>query len=226
MLRKYPVMNSAQHNRALRSVAHECGICGITEDDKDMTTTECFVLFAARERVVSHDNFTVSDSEGEYQMVPYSREHCPRSHQRYTHCGRNGVEQWCYNNVDWRKCDACLHAIQAEHKEDIPDLLWRELNAFNFYPLLESDVPKHALCETCPKYNKPFMLSMDGCGYTKDGAPVCMTCPRDGFQVKVGAQVVPGAEGQMAPMQPMSSEDYLASLRKERGGVGRRWNAF
>ncbi|KAJ3352393.1 hypothetical protein GGF32_003781 [Allomyces javanicus] len=147
MLRKYPLMASAQHNRAQRSVEHECGICGITEDDKDMTTTECC-------------NFTIFD------------------------------------------------------------VLWRGLNAFNFYPLLDSGVPKHALCETCPKCNKPFMSSMEGCGYVKEGAPVCMKCPRDGFQVKVGAPGVSGADEKMAPMQPMSSEDYLANLRNLGSGFG------
>ncbi|KAJ3375356.1 hypothetical protein GGF31_004474 [Allomyces arbusculus] len=82
-LEQFPLMSSKQHRQQPRALAHECGICGVSDRKKDMTKTECC-------------NFT----EHEYQVMSYSRAHCPRSHRRYTMCGYHGVEDWCDKTKD------------------------------------------------------------------------------------------------------------------------------
>ncbi|PNH13007.1 hypothetical protein TSOC_000005 [Tetrabaena socialis] len=53
--------------------------------------------------------------------------------------------------------------------------LWRGLNAYNFCPLLEADVPRHALCDTCNRCAKKFVSGVEGCSMGRDGM-VCLGC--------------------------------------------------
>jgi hypothetical protein len=59
---------------------------------------------------------------------------------------------------DWRTCKTCV----ANKDIDPPDILWRGLNPYNFYPMLELNVPKHNLCETCQVCNKKYISGFEG----------------------------------------------------------------
>ncbi|KAJ3352399.1 hypothetical protein GGF32_003787 [Allomyces javanicus] len=112
--------------------------------------------------------------------MSYSRAHCPRSHRRYTMCGYHGVEDWCDKTTNWGECDGCRQNIYSSKKDWIPDALWRGLNGFNFYPLLEKDVPKHSLCETCAQCKKAFMSSMEA-NTISAGEITCLSCAGSPF---------------------------------------------
>jgi dihydroorotase len=115
---------------------------------------------------------SICDTERDYVMFSYSREHCSRSHSRYTLCGYYGTEASCDSTKDWRECKGC---IIPESISGLPDKLWRGLNPYNFCPLLSKDVPRHSLCETCQKCRKKFMSGLEGSSYGPEGV-TCIKC--------------------------------------------------
>ncbi|ORZ39622.1 hypothetical protein BCR44DRAFT_1458389 [Catenaria anguillulae PL171] len=136
MLAKYPLRTRKElKNHVKTAELHSsCDVCNVKDTEVDMILTECC-------------GATVCDTEGDYVMMTYSRDHCPRSHRRYTHCGYHGVESWCDKSVDWRLCPGC-----KQHKNDpseVADYLWRGNNGYNVTPLLTADVPRHSMCDTC-----------------------------------------------------------------------------
>jgi len=80
MLARFPLkpppadrFNSRQRIPAAPAGA-SCALCLKGPPEVAMTTTCCCLQ-------------PVCDTEGEYQLMSYSREFCPRSHNRYTLCG-------------------------------------------------------------------------------------------------------------------------------------------
>ena len=135
-----------------------CTLCGRGPPEVPMEHTECCQR-------------AVCNTEESYQMFSYSREHCARSHRRYTLCGHHGVEPECHqaHSLDWRTCSGCVDLSRAK----LADTLWRGLNAYNFIPLLARDVPRHSMCDRCSVCSGSFMCGVEGGGYSSKGT----TCP-------------------------------------------------
>ena len=74
-------------------------------EDVDLNTSSCFVCGATSKEVnleyTDCCNAVVCDNEHEYEMMSYSRDHCLRSHLRYTMCGFHKNEG---HSGDWRQC--------------------------------------------------------------------------------------------------------------------------
>ncbi len=136
MLAKYP-LQTRKSKRELKRLnkrknLKEMGCCICGEHEDDMTITDCCGL-------------PICDTEDSYQMFSYSRDICPRSHSKYTHCGgMHGRSEFCEEDKDWRECLECLSGLSNDRM--VNDTLWRGLNAYNAVPLLASRVPKHSLC--------------------------------------------------------------------------------
>ena len=116
----------------------------------------------------------ICDTEDDYQLMSYSREYCSRSHDRYTLCGYHGVEKECDKAKDWRECPECQS--DARSGEGASDRLWRGLNPYNFYPLLSSTVPRHALCATCNQCSKKFLPGAEGSCHKPVHGLTCLGC--------------------------------------------------
>ena len=131
-----------------------CAICNSAPGAKPMTRTRCC-------------GNAICDTEQDYVMFSYSRNQCPRSHQRYTLCGYHGEEAHCDKSKDWRECPGCDPL--GPHVNSVADSLWRGLNPYNFCPLLARKVPKHSMCETCIKCGKKLMSGVEGSSYSSVG---------------------------------------------------------
>ncbi len=168
MLAKYPIQTRKSKRELKRHLKRKnlkemgCDVCG--SKTNDLMITECCHL-------------VICDTEKDYVMFSYSRDLCSRSHNRYTHCGYHSVENYCDKEKDWRECDGCAQGLR-ENK--IGDYLWRGLNGYNTVPLLEKNVPKHALCDVCSDCKEPFMSGLEGFSY-KNGI-VCLPCSGIGIQ--------------------------------------------
>ncbi len=102
--------------------ASSCFVCGATSNEVNLGYTDCC-------------NAVVCDNEHEYKMCSYSRDHCKRSHSRYTTCGSHKNEG---HSGDWRQCQQC-----DERLNDEPGVRsWYNTNAFNVTPALETSFPK------------------------------------------------------------------------------------
>jgi hypothetical protein len=130
ILAEYPLRNKKKMEADALKDPNICRMCSRDVDEKPMIRTQCF-------------NHPICDTEHEYTPTSYSRDHCPRSHARYSHCGNHLREG--HAGKDWRLCKKCV----AHPDIDPPDMMWRGLNPYNFCPMLEKDVLKHSLCETC-----------------------------------------------------------------------------
>jgi hypothetical protein len=162
MLTKFPLRSPAAAQRLCKEskvdTSGGCPLCGKTAQEVEMTVTRC----CAR---------PVCDTEGQYVMMSYSREFCPRSHDRYTLCGYHGVEKQCERNKDWRECRGCTKCSDR----DVSDMLWRGLNPYNFYPMLARDVPRHSLCDSCDGCGKKFVAGLEGSSFGPGGY-TCLGC--------------------------------------------------
>lgn len=135
-----------------------CKLCSKGWSDVNLRRTNC-----CKQVVCNNDD--------EYQMFSYSRKFCNRSHDRYTLCGYHGNERECKNYRDWRLCNEC---VKCDDPIRVADKLWRGLNAYNIYPMLSKDVPRHSLCDTCSKCKKKFISGVEGSTHSRDG----VSCPR------------------------------------------------
>jgi hypothetical protein len=145
---------------SLQSNTCSCNICCCPAGSKPMTVTRCC-------------RTPICDTSANYVMFSYSREHCERSHERYTLCGYHGVESVCDKTLDWRECEGCNPLNAGTFS--IPDKLWRGLNPYNFCPLLEARVPRHSMCEMCTKCGQKFMSGLEVCSYSSGGLS-CARC--------------------------------------------------
>eukprot|EP01026_Neomeris_dumetosa_P063973 TRINITY_DN6075_c0_g1_i9.p3 TRINITY_DN6075_c0_g1~~TRINITY_DN6075_c0_g1_i9.p3 ORF type:complete len:338 (+),score=11.11 TRINITY_DN6075_c0_g1_i9:22-1035(+) len=156
MLRRFPIKHTEE------KLGKKCRICGVRKTKQGSRSNS-----TRRDLMLSRCcGLTVCDTEDEYVLFSYSRDICPRSHDRYTLCGYHGVEDYCEKSKDWRECKGCLRYLMEEGQDKsqhyIADTLWRGLNAYNFYPLLSKNVPRHALCDTCGMCGRTFMTAMEG----------------------------------------------------------------
>jgi len=98
----------------------QCFVCGATPSEVNLDFTECC-------------NVPVCDNEHEYALMSYSRDHCGRSHRKYTACGSHFAEN---HSGDWRQCAEC-NALGPFGTR--PFTL---TNRFNVTPALESVLPR------------------------------------------------------------------------------------
>lgn len=103
------------------ATAH-CFICGAGANEVNLGYTECC-------------NAVACDNEHEYEMMSYSRDHCIRSHSRYTTCGSHFGEG---HSGDWRECHDCSHLLSPATGARS----WYSTNGFNITPGNESSFPK------------------------------------------------------------------------------------
>lgn len=105
----------------------------------DLATAHCFMCGAGANEVnlgyTRCCNAVVCDNEHEYEMMSYSRDHCIRSHSRYTTCGSHFSEG---HSGDWRTCHDCRNRLS----EDTGARTWYSTNGFNITPDSESSFPK------------------------------------------------------------------------------------
>ncbi|ORZ39621.1 hypothetical protein BCR44DRAFT_1251454 [Catenaria anguillulae PL171] len=114
---------------------------------------------------------------GRLHPMSMSRDHCPRSHSRYTLCGTHGNgERDCETNKDWRNCHACLIDILHGHQPLMAFSLWKGINCWNVAPMLARDVPRHALCDVCRDCGQKFVAGVTGATYTRSGSIICTKC--------------------------------------------------
>jgi len=156
-------------------VSGGCTLCGKSVKQVSMRATECCLM-------------PVCDTEGDYVMFSFSREHCSRSHGRYTLCGDHGGEKECEKDKDWRECQNCTSERHggSSHGPDVADTLWRGLNPYNFYPMLATTVPRHSLCETCTKCHEKFISGLEGSSYSFPGGMTCLRCGSGGMGKGMG----------------------------------------
>jgi hypothetical protein len=62
----------------------------------------------------------------------------------------------------------------------VPDVLWRGLNAYNFFPMLSQDVPRHSLCESCSTCGRRFLGGVEGYSKGMQGTVHCPECTDSG----------------------------------------------
>lgn len=171
MLMRFPLTNKNKRNSCGKERLYKkgyvcpttgCTICNCDEHAKPMMRTECCEQ-------------CICDTESDYVMFSYSRAHCSRSHQRYTLCGYHVGNCLDWENCDWRECRSCIEKEPSR----LPDMLWRGLNPYNFYPLLSKDVPRHSLCDTCSKCRKKFLSGLEGCSFAPSAGNfgiICLGC--------------------------------------------------
>lgn len=161
MLAAYPQTPPKKLANRFETNASECGLCGKAKEDVGIILTSCCGM-------------PVCDTEGQYQMMSYSRDFCPRSHTRYTMCGNHGVEKACDTDVDWRDCTFCTMDVLVQ-SPGTANALWRGLNSYNYAPLLADTVPRNALCAHCLTCDTNFMSSMEGSTSSSKGTE-CTRC--------------------------------------------------
>jgi hypothetical protein len=138
-----------------------CAICNSNPDpDRKILLTDCCGNAICES---ADDFFRCSDTR-----------FCHRYHSRYCLCGYHCVEEACDRSKDWRECSHCVPS--RADVDRIPDKLWRGLNAHNFCPLLEKDVPRHSLCDTCAKCRRRFISSIEGYSVDSTMARICPGC--------------------------------------------------
>ncbi|GBF92203.1 hypothetical protein Rsub_05285 [Raphidocelis subcapitata] len=161
MLAAYPLRPSrldsnARVRRPSAEEAPQCPLCLKSNGEVAMTRTQCC-------------GNALCDTSGEYVLMSYSRDFCERSHDRYTLCGYHGEERECDKSKDWRECPRCLSFGQ------LPDRLWRGLNAYNFCPLKSTDVPRHSRCDRCDGCQRLYMSGVEGSAFS-GGRSLCPRC--------------------------------------------------
>jgi len=96
---------------------------------------------------------TICDNEFEYEMMSYSRDHCIRSHDRYTTCGYHHNNNHPGN--DWRTCELCKNDLNNDGNGGGGGNVrsWYSNNGYNATPALESDYPQGSFitsqCDNC-----------------------------------------------------------------------------
>ncbi|KXZ42905.1 hypothetical protein GPECTOR_112g275 [Gonium pectorale] len=169
MLERFPLGSALGHNTPSSAARPDaipagacCGLCGKTSAEETLGRAPCC-------------GEVVCDNELRYRPGTFSRDFCLRSHARYTLCGHHGVERECARGLDWRVCPGCATAPAASSgASTTSDRLWRGLNAYNVCPLLERDVPRHALCDRCPGCGRLYIQGVEGCMY-KGGQAYCLS---------------------------------------------------
>jgi hypothetical protein len=113
--------------------AKACGICGSTTNP--LKRTKCC-------------GNVVCDTDDQYQLMSYSRQHCNRSHERYTLCGAHHNRG---HSGDWRKCRDCWNQCITE-----ADGVWYSTNGYNFTPLPPPKGSMHTIaCFKCKQRIHP-----------------------------------------------------------------------
>lgn len=71
----------------------------------------------------------------------------------------------------------CLRACVQPNGDvkNLPDRLWRGLNAYNYYPMLTKDVPRHSLCDTCDTCHQKYIGGEEGSMHSM-GKVNCLRC--------------------------------------------------
>jgi len=111
--------------------------------DVDLSAAQCFMCGAGATEVnlgyTRCCHAVVCDNEHEYQMMSYSRDHCARSHARYTTCGSHESEG--HSGADWRTCRPCLTSTGGIDART-GTRSWYSTNGFNVTPAFEDQLPK------------------------------------------------------------------------------------
>eukprot|EP01094_Clydonella_sp_ATCC50884_P004983 TRINITY_DN13966_c0_g1_i1.p1 TRINITY_DN13966_c0_g1~~TRINITY_DN13966_c0_g1_i1.p1 ORF type:complete len:266 (+),score=62.95 TRINITY_DN13966_c0_g1_i1:82-879(+) len=154
-----------------------CAICGRSASSVRLGRARCCGMIGC-------------DTEDEYVMFSYSKEHCLRSHHRYTVCGYHneeghGPEKGLAD--DWRVCEGdgepCMHGVSATGNRvmassffgvEVPVDYWYALNAYNEVPVPTERVPKGRLFQRCGRCNIP--LIHEGFQVTRTHGRVCQAC--------------------------------------------------
>lgn len=135
-LRKFPIGCFPLSDEACAALPEACFVCGATEEEVNLGKTRCC-------------NMWVCDNEHEYQMMSYSRDHCIRSHDRYTMCSTHSQNR---HHGDWRTCTDCSGA-QGSYNGSGRD--WHSTNGFNITPGLTHVYPQGSSltvkCSACPR---------------------------------------------------------------------------
>lgn len=136
-----------------------CFVCGATPDEVNIGFTECC-------------NVPVCDNEEEYEMFSFSRDHCMRSHSRYTACAFHFNEGHTSN--DWRTCGQCKNNFE----QDGAARSWFSTNGFCVTPGLETSLPQGSyITQPCSKCNGRITPGHDTVSYSfSDGSAPAAQC--------------------------------------------------
>ena len=133
-----------------------CFLCGAGSSEVKLGYTDCC-------------NAVACANEHEYELMSYSRDHCRRSHSKYTRCGQHKGEN---HEGDWRECQQCADMYPAEGGSRKFSLT----NGFNMTPAPESCLPKGSMltykCSGCPRR----ILDGYDSTTTNSGGIFCMSC--------------------------------------------------
>lgn len=147
--------------------AEKCMVCGAAATEVKLGHTPCCNIF-------------VCDNEHEYEMLSESKEHCLRSHKRFTACHRHYEEK--HEGKDWRECVICNEIDYAGATTQS----YHSTNHFSVLPPLEKFLPVGSFltfpCQGCKQRVLPGHDSPPGYNYYhhkqtfEEHRQICLSC--------------------------------------------------